>query len=83
LSHISPAASAYQVGRVARERNARLEKVRALVAQYSDGRTWGILGDSRVNVLRLNLALMRLSECSCLGHCGATQSSYFNQTTAE
>jgi|SRR5882672_8974764 len=55
--HISPAAAAYQVGRVARERKLDPEKVRALVAQYSDGRTWGILGDSRVNVLRLNLAL--------------------------
>ncbi len=55
--HISIAAAEYQVGRVARERKFDPAKVRALVALYSEGRTWGILGEPRINVLRLNLAL--------------------------
>jgi potassium-transporting ATPase KdpC subunit len=55
--HISPAAVEYQVARVARERGVSQEDVRALVRQATEGRTFGILGEPRVNVLELNLLL--------------------------
>jgi K+-transporting ATPase ATPase C chain len=55
--HISPAAAAYQVGRVARVRGLSEDTVRQLVARYTEGRTFGLLGEPRVHVLRLNLAL--------------------------
>jgi potassium-transporting ATPase KdpC subunit len=55
--HISPAAAEYQVPRVARERKMTEADVRKLVAASTDGRTFGILGEPRVNVLQLNLAL--------------------------
>jgi K+-transporting ATPase ATPase C chain len=54
---ISPAAAEFQVSRVARERNATRERVRELVQQATEGRTFGILGEPRVNVLELNLSL--------------------------
>jgi K+-transporting ATPase ATPase C chain len=54
---ISPASAALQVARVARERGLAETRVRALVARHTRGRTFGLLGDPRVNVLELNLAL--------------------------
>jgi K+-transporting ATPase ATPase C chain len=55
--HISPEGADYQVARVARERKLAEAKVRELVAAQTEGRTFGLLGEPRVNVLRLNLAL--------------------------
>jgi len=55
--HISPANAALQIARVAKERNVSPDQVRALVAAHTEGRQLGFLGEARVNVLLLNLAL--------------------------
>lgn len=55
--HISPDAAAYQAQRVAAVRGAPVDEIEALIAKHTEGRTFGLLGESRVNVLLLNLAL--------------------------
>lgn len=59
--HISPAGAEYQVPRVARELGLSPDTVREMVAAHTEQRTLGVLGEPRVNVLKLNLALERES----------------------
>jgi len=56
---ISMAAAEYQLARVAKARGMSVDSVRGLVSQNTEGRTFGLLGESRVNVVKLNLALDR------------------------
>jgi len=55
--HISPAGADFQIPRVARERGMSENEVTLLVAKHTEGRTFGILGEPRVNILLLNLEL--------------------------
>jgi potassium-transporting ATPase KdpC subunit len=55
--HISVAAANYQAARVARARGLPLRQVQALIAAHTEGRLLGVIGEPRVNVLELNLAL--------------------------
>lgn len=58
--HISAAAAYYQAARVARLRGVPLAHIEALIAQHVETPLWGVLGEPRVNVLKLNLSLARL-----------------------
>jgi K+-transporting ATPase ATPase C chain len=60
--HICPAAAEYQVTRVAKARAMNPSQMRRLVEQHTETRTFGILGEPRVNVFRLNLALDRAAD---------------------
>jgi K+-transporting ATPase ATPase C chain len=62
--HISPAAAEFQIPRVARERQLSEDKVKQLVQEHTEGRQFGVLGEPRVNVLELNLALDEASKKS-------------------
>jgi K+-transporting ATPase ATPase C chain len=55
--HISPAAAQFQITRVAHERRISEDEMRRLVRKHTEGRQFGVLGEPRVNVLELNLAL--------------------------
>ncbi|HWZ73578.1 MAG TPA: potassium-transporting ATPase subunit KdpC [Casimicrobiaceae bacterium] len=57
--HISVAAAEYQIARVAKVRGLPPDRIRELIGYATEGRTLGVLGESRVNVLKLNLALDR------------------------
>ena len=60
--HISPAAAEFQIPRVAHEHRMSEDEVRRLVDKYTEGRQFGVLGEPRVNVLELNLALDEASK---------------------
>ena len=55
--HISPAGAAFQIPRVARERRMSEDEVRNVVRRHTEGRQFGVVGEARINVLELNLAL--------------------------
>ena len=55
--HISPRNAELQAARVAKARGVTADQVQAIVDEHTEGRTWGVLGEPRVNVLELNLAL--------------------------
>ena len=55
--HITPAAAEFQVPRIVKERTMTADEVRKLVREHTEGRQFGLLGEPRVNVLELNLAL--------------------------
>jgi K+-transporting ATPase ATPase C chain len=55
--HISPEAARLQIARIATSRGLSTDKVTALVNEFTEPPQWGFLGEARVNLLRLNLAL--------------------------
>ena len=57
--HVSPASAEFQVPRVARARGISEDSLRGFVRKHTEGRQWGFLGEPRINVLELNLALDR------------------------
>jgi potassium-transporting ATPase KdpC subunit len=59
--HISPEAALFQIPRVAKVRNLPEERIRQLVTDHTEGRLFGLLGEPRVNVLLLNIALDQLA----------------------
>ena len=59
--HISPEAALFQVPRIAKARNLPEDRIRQLVADHAEGRLFGLLGEPRVNVLLLNVALDQLA----------------------
>jgi len=59
--HISPEAAVFQIPRIAKARKLPEERIRQLVADHTEGRLYGLLGEPRVNVLLLNLVLDQLA----------------------
>jgi K+-transporting ATPase ATPase C chain len=59
--HITPAAAEFQVPRIVKQRGMTADDVRKLVSKHTEGRQFGLLGEPRVNVLELNLALDEMS----------------------
>lgn len=80
--HISPAAAEYQLKRVAMARGISAEKLKELVDEHSDGRTLGLLGEPRVNVLELNLALDRRTAGDSSASQSASQPTHDARGTA-
>lgn len=60
--HISPAAAEFQIPRIAKERAMNESDLRQLVGKFTEGRTFGFLGEPRVNVLLLNLELEKVNK---------------------
>lgn len=54
---ISPAAAKYQINRIAKARNISADEIKTIIDKYTTGKTFGIIGEPRVNVLKVNLAL--------------------------